>query len=97
MLNDDGFDAIAIKPDAATGLALKILILLLVFIFPLVVVYLLQGYMTDLWGSPSAMSPFYLILFGVLIIWFAVGYLIIIPRVRRRIDTRYSTNRESSI
>ncbi|MHA2313069.1 MAG: hypothetical protein ACXADC_16185 [Candidatus Thorarchaeota archaeon] len=96
-MNDDEFDAITIKPKAVTGLALKILLLLLVFIFPLVVVYLLQGYMTDLWGNPSPTSPFYLVLFGVLVIWFAVGYLIIIPRVRRRIDTRYSTNRESSI
>jgi len=84
-MKDDGFDAIAIKPDAATGLALKILLLLLVFIFPLVVVYLLQGYMNDLWGNPSPTNPFYLMLFGVLIIWFPVGYLIIIPCVRRLI------------
>ncbi|MHA2143706.1 MAG: hypothetical protein ACXADD_19685 [Candidatus Thorarchaeota archaeon] len=96
-MNDDEFDAITIKPKAVTGLALVILILLLVFIFPFIVVSLLQGYMTDLWGEPSPTSPFYLMIFGVLIIWFAVGYLIIIPRVRQRIYTRYSTNRESSI
>lgn len=96
-MNDDGFDAITIKPKAVTGLALAILILLLVFIFPFIVVSLLQGYMTDLWGEPSPTSPFYLMVFGVLIIWFVVGYLIIIPRARRLLETRYGTHRESSI
>jgi hypothetical protein len=91
-MNDEDLGEIKFKGDAATGHALKIILLLLVFILPFVLIFLLQGFMIDLWGDPSPTSPLYLALIGGLLIWFAAGYAIIIPRVGQRIDARYGTN-----
>ncbi len=94
-MSDDEPSTVTVKPDAAIGIALKILLLVLVFIFPFIVVYLFQGYMIDLWGEPSPTSPFYLMLFGVSIIWFIVGYALVIPRAKRLIDTHYGSKMQS--
>jgi hypothetical protein len=93
-MNDEELGEIEFKPNAAKGHALKILLLLLVFLMPFILVCLLQGIMIDLWGDPSPTSPFYLALIGVLIIWFIAGYAVVIPRIGQRIDARYGTNRE---
>ena len=95
VMNDDEIENIKFNSDATKGLALKTLILLIAFIFPLLVIYLLQGIMTDLWGEPSPLSPIYLTLVGVLLVWFAVGLLLIIPRAGRWISKRYGTSRDS--
>ncbi|MHA2377833.1 MAG: hypothetical protein ACXADO_00875 [Candidatus Thorarchaeota archaeon] len=95
-MSDDQPGTITFKSHAAISLGLKILLMLLVFIFPFVVVFLLQGYMINLWGEPSLTSPVYLVLLGVLIIWFAAGLTIVVPRVGRRIDARYDPQRERS-
>ncbi|MHA2372978.1 MAG: hypothetical protein ACXAEB_08180 [Candidatus Thorarchaeota archaeon] len=95
-MNDDEIGDIKLKPGAAMELALKILLLLLVFIFPFIVVYLLQDYIITLWGEPTPTNPLYLMLVGVLLLWFAVGCAFVIPRVGRRIDKRYGPNREIS-
>ncbi|MFW9887718.1 MAG: hypothetical protein ACFFER_06015 [Candidatus Thorarchaeota archaeon] len=91
-MNDEDLGEIKFKGDVATGHALKIILLLLIFILPFILILLLQGIMIDLWGDPSPTSPFYLALIGALLIWFAAGYAIIIPQVGQRIDARYSTN-----
>ncbi|MFW9802981.1 MAG: hypothetical protein ACFFFC_10030 [Candidatus Thorarchaeota archaeon] len=78
-MNDEDFGEIKFKGDAPTGHALKIILLLSVFILPFILILLLQGILIDLWGDPSPTSPFYLALIGGLLIWFAAGYAIIIP------------------
>jgi hypothetical protein len=93
-MNDEDLREIKFKGNAARGHALKIVLLLLVFIVPFILLFLLQGIMIDLWGDPSPSSPFYLVLIGALLIWFALGYAIIIPRVGERIDAHYGTDRE---
>jgi hypothetical protein len=56
----------------------------LVFVLPFILVYLFKGYMVNLWGEPSPTNPFYLTLVGALVLWFIVGYVIIIRRVGRQ-------------
>ncbi|KXH76201.1 MAG: hypothetical protein AM326_03185 [Candidatus Thorarchaeota archaeon SMTZ-45] len=96
-MNDNEFGEIGFQADKAKGLALKIILLLLVFIFPFIIVYLLQGHMIDLWGEPSPTNPFYLMVVGLLIVWFLIGYVFIIRRVGRQIDRRYGINRERAV
>jgi hypothetical protein len=84
--NKDDDTYISINKGPMVELLLKIILICVVSFLPVLIIYMTQDTLYLQIGPPLPTSVPYLILVGVLVIWYLIGFPVLLPRLGKRIE-----------